>query len=285
MAGRTLQRQLITNGTKPRQPVSRWAELLRRLRPLRIAPPPGKIETGVCAIGTARIPYRITRSQRRKRTLALTIEPGATIRVSAPLRTSRTMIEAFIQHRADWIAHRLATMPAAAREKPPCVDGATLTYLGYSCRLLVTQDDAITPGCRLAPRRLLVNIGGEPLTGAALQQEVRLELMLWLKKRAKAKLQRRLDVWAQRLGVRYQKFILSSPGQRWGSCTVRNTIRLNWRLILAPLPLIDYVAAHELCHVIHKNHGQDFWQLLATVMPDYQERRRALRKFERGVAL
>ncbi len=84
------------------------------------------------------------------------------------------------------------------------------------------------------------------------------------------------------LGVRYRKLMLTEPERQWGSCNAQNVIRLNWRLIMAPLSLIDYVAAHELCHVPHKNHGPRFWRMLEKSMPDYKARRRQLRQGARA---
>ena len=265
--------------------VARWSRWLSFLHPAPRRPVCGD-ETGFCVVGAdQRVPYRIIRSPRRKRTLSLSIESGTTVRVAAPLRTSRGIIEAFICNRAPWIARHLTEARPVVAVPPQFVDGARMTYLGYSCLLCVTQHDLAVAACRLAPRRFLVNIGGGRLEGETLRQEVRLEIMLWLKKRAQTKLQRRLDLWARRLGVCYQRLVISNPRQRWGSCSARNVIRLNWRLIMAPLPLIDYVVAHELCHVVHKNHGPGFWHMLATVMPDYQNRRRQLRKIEGGMVL
>src|SRR4029077_7507444 len=108
-------------------------------------------------------------------------------------------------------------------------------------------------GCRLWPRVMEVNIHGTDLSPEARRQEVRLEIMLWLKKRAKEKLQKRADMWAEKLGIHYRKLIVSNAERRWGSCNAQNVIRLNWRLIIAPLPLLDYVAVHELAHIKHKD--------------------------------
>jgi predicted metal-dependent hydrolase len=107
---------------------------------------------------------------------------------------------------------------------------------------------------------------------------VRLSLILWFKKRARVKLQKRMDFWSRQTGMSYAKLVISNPRHRWGSCNVHNVIRLNWQLLLAPLALIDYVIVHELCHTVHKNHGPRFWKKVADTLPDYQARRKELRK-------
>jgi predicted metal-dependent hydrolase len=158
------------------------------------------------------------------------------------------------------------------------IDGETIRYLGHSYRLRITRDDSIPQGCGIWPHRFEVNIHGAAMSDANLRQEVRLEILLWAKKRARAKFQKRMEYWAGKLGVNYRQMIISDPRTLWGTCNSKNIIRLNWRLILAPLPLLDYVVAHELCHVTHKNHAPAFWGFLATVMPDYKERRQHLRR-------
>ncbi len=130
--------------------------------------------------------------------------------------------------------------------------------------------------------------GREALTAETCNQQsedIRLEILLWLKKRAKVKFQKRMDMWAARLGVRYQKMVIANAERRWGSCSVDDVIRLSWRLIMAPLPILDYVIVHELSHVKNKNHGPQFWAQVASVMPDYKNRRKHLRLIGGGLVL
>ncbi len=243
-------------------------------------------ETGTFFAGEQDIPYRVVRSKKRRRTVGLSIDSGATLRISVPFRASARDIQSILQSRATWIAKHVGEVKKRqARPERQFTDGATVLYLGYPCRLRITRDETTPQGIRLKPRRMDVNIHGDWLSEASLQQEVKLEIMLWLKSRAKTKLQRRTDLWSEKLGLRYQKLIVSNPKKRWGSCSADDVIRLNWKLIMAPLPLLDYVVAHELCHVPHKNHGVRFWRRLATVMPDYQARRDRLRKMTHHLTL
>ena len=81
---------------------------------------------------------------------------------------------------------------------------------------------------------------------------------------------------AKRLGVKPPPIHVVDQSKRWGSCDTRGHIRLNWRLIMAPIALIGYVVAHELCHLRERNHSHRFWRALETVMPDYEARVRRL---------
>lgn len=75
------------------------------------------------------------------------------------------------------------------------------------------------------------------------------------------------------LGVEASEVVIRNYSQRWGSATQNGRLAFNWRIIKAPRPLIDYVAAHEACHLIHNDHSADFWRLLERIMPDYESRR------------
>jgi hypothetical protein len=99
----------------------------------------------------------------------------------------------------------------------------------------------------------------------------------WLMRQAKRVFAERLDHFAPQLGVTYSRLRLSSAGTRWGSASVDGTIRLNWRLIHLRLDMLDYVVVHELSHLHHMDHSPQFWDVVARVMPDHVQRRRALK--------
>lgn len=100
----------------------------------------------------------------------------------------------------------------------------------------------------------------------------------WLIKKAEEYLPKRLMELAQKLGVRYKKVQVKDVKSRWGSCSSKGTISLNWRLIMAPSEVIDYVLIHELAHIVHPNHSKYFWKYVATFCPDYKLHRSWLRK-------
>lgn len=85
-------------------------------------------------------------------------------------------------------------------------------------------------------------------------------------------------MYARRLGVAPARILVRSQAKRWGSCSRDGTLRFNWRIIMAPLSVVDYVIAHELCHLLHPNHGRRFWDALAAIMPDHAVRRELLRR-------
>ena len=87
----------------------------------------------------------------------------------------------------------------------------------------------------------------------------------------------RVALFAGRLGDASPTVLIRDQAKRWGSCSRKGELRFNWRVILAPLPLVDYVVAHEVCHLKLKNHSAAFWRLLRRLLPDYERRRERLR--------
>ena len=234
--------------------------------------------TGTISTGTVQIAYKLDRSARRKRTISFFLESQSSLRILAPLKTSLQTINSILQQRLPWILRKKQELESIQPlSKQRYLHGNTLLYLGHYYHLNVIFDKDTPQGCALSPRRLTVNLHNTGLCPRDLEAETRLEILLWLKKRARAKFERRLTLWADILGVSYKKIILSNAGRRWGSCNYQNIIRLNWRLIMAPLALIDYVVVHELCHIPHKNHSRHFWKLVAKTMPDYLERENILK--------
>lgn len=223
--------------------------------------------------------YTIVRNARR-RSLALTIQPGGEIRILAPSGISLYRINRLLHRHAGWIQKKLDT--ALSHEspwKPDFTDGASLPYRGREHRLVITGDPFLPSGCRLDENRIHVNVVGD-----SPPDEARLEIRLWYKKQARQELPDRLAYWSQRLDVTATRLIITNPSRRWGSCSVAGIIRLNWRLILTPPEVTDYVVAHELCHIRHKNHARVFWDCLGKIIPDYKARRLILREWEKRLA-
>jgi predicted metal-dependent hydrolase len=98
-----------------------------------------------------------------------------------------------------------------------------------------------------------------------------------LRAHAALRLAERLAAWTKKLGVREPPVLIRAQRRRWASCDPQGVIRLNWRVVQAPLRLVDYVVAHELLHLAHRNHTSAFWAALGRVMHDYDARRAALR--------
>ncbi len=109
------------------------------------------------------------------------------------------------------------------------------------------------------------------------------EMRKWYKEKAKELLTERMEHYSRLTGWNYSKLSINNAQTRWGSCSHSNKINLSLRLAMVPVEIIDYVVVHELAHVVEKNHKASFWNEVREILPDYAERRKILRQFERRI--
>ncbi|MES2261483.1 MAG: SprT family zinc-dependent metalloprotease [Pseudomonadota bacterium] len=240
-----------------------------------ILPPAEALPRRQLMVGQFVLEYSLRRSTRRS--IGFMIDDDG-LRVTAPRRVTIAEIDNAICAKQHWILSKLderRERRAARLQKPPIewIDGAVLPYLGGELTLRLYSAPRNRTDYNPATREL--NLGLVPgATETLLKERVR----AWLQQEAKILFEQRLDLYAARLGVAYSAFTLSSAGTRWGSCTVQRVIRLNWKLIHFSLPLIDYVVAHELAHILEMNHSQRFWDTVARIYPAYEDAKALLRK-------
>ena len=236
-----------------------------------------KREEGQLIFGEASIPYVLYRSDKRYKTLAIAIDPDEGLVLTAPKMLNLQDIEAITKRKASWIfeklEHRNNNNDFDFRE---FVSGETIRYLGrqYILKIVETDDE---PNCKLHGKWLVVSIRKER---NKLESRIQAKTLIiqWFKNKAYFKLRERLDGYADKMNLSYNLLILADQKKRWGSCDIDGNIRVNWRIIMAPLLLIDYVVVHELCHLTHRDHTPEFWQLLEDHLPDYCKRRKQLKE-------
>lgn len=234
-------------------------------------------------LGDADVPYELIRSPNRRRTIAFAVEGREGLVVRAPMKASFKSIEDVAQQFSRWIIRRLAEIKEVAPPRP-MVSGGCIPVLGGEVRLRVFTGTGRRATC--ARRDDILEIRVPPhVPSDDYAKAIRDAVLNWYRALALDEFRARSALWAERLKVTPARILVSNPKARWGSCDVNNNIRLNWRLMMAPPELVDYVVAHELCHVVHKNHSRRFWNKLATVMPDWQERRNELRRRGPGLSL
>ncbi|MBM3506832.1 MAG: M48 family metallopeptidase [Alphaproteobacteria bacterium] len=234
-------------------------------------------------LGNTEIPYELIRTKQRRRTIAFAIEGREGLVVRAPMKASFKSIEELAQKFSRWIMGRLAELQDVAPPRP-MVGGATVPVLGQELRLRVLTGSGRRPTCARIGDALEIRIPPH-VPSDDYSRAIRDTVMDWYCAFAEEDFTRRADAWAACMGVAYASIAVSNPRARWGSCSAGNDIRINWRLAMAPPALLDYVIAHELCHVVHKNHSRRFWSRLAKVMPDWRERRDELRRIGPGLSL
>jgi predicted metal-dependent hydrolase len=223
----------------------------------------------------APIAYRLERSARR-RTVGISVDPERGVLVRAPARLGLAHIEQVVRDKAAWIAKQQAAFIAQGLPLPPrtYLDGELLPWLGRDHALRLEPMPRPGP-VRLDGDHLVVPL--DPALAPGLRpQVVRTALLRWYRLQAARLLPQRVERFAQALGVGHPKVIIADQKTRWGSCNKKGELRLNWRIVMAPLALVDYLAAHETCHILVPNHSPEFWRRLAGLLPDCAARRAEL---------
>lgn len=226
--------------------------------------------------GGERIAFILERTARRK-TVAISVGHEG-VRVLAPSDLDDERIHAIVRKRGPWLLRK--TLAFAELGSNPVtreyVGGETFHYLGRPYRLKVIPDEgAISTRIRLRGAWLEAPVlpDAAPLIR---RSAIRSGLRQWYNQRAKKVFPERAALVAKLIGIDKPSLQVVEQSKRWGSCNAKGLIRLNWRLVMAPLPLVDYVIAHEACHILEHNHSRQFWRKLEIVMPDYETRVRQL---------
>lgn len=225
------------------------------------------------------IGFTLLRSNRR--TIGFLINDDG-LRVTAPQWVSLAKIDEAVQSKARWILAKLQARQSrqqqAALQRSCWEDGGRLPYLGRQIRLRTDAGHMRFEGDPDCPRdddTLWLNVPAD--AGA---ERIRALALAWLQERARQVLGARLQRFLDQTGLKIAKWRLSGATTRWGSCTSRGNIMLNWRLIHFAPDIIDYVVAHELAHLREMNHSPAFWAEVDRLFPGYQSARDALRRHD-----
>lgn len=224
------------------------------------------------------IPYLLKVSGRAHR-VRLVIRAEGSLEVVIPRGVGQAVYEAMVREKERWI---FATLERVAREQaplPPLATGRQLPLAGRELTL-VLQVDA-------GQKRQHTALRGDTLTLTLTSDDPQLArkvLEAWYRHQAPALFAARIECLNQTYALPFGRVSIKSQKSRWGSCSRLGNLNFNWRLLLAPLPVLDYVVVHELCHLKEMNHGTRFWQLVARACPDYPAHRRWLRQHGRELA-
>ena len=215
--------------------------------------------------------YTLKRSNRRS--LGLTIERDGAVIVRAPLNLGNVEIEKFISEKRIWIQQKLSQKASVNRETPKreFVNGQGFLYLGKSYRLRFLDKTAGTRITKKTNGQKLYLRHGYFELGIKEKSKARNHFISWYKEKAEAKLKERIPRYDKRIGVKVGQFGVSNLGHRWASYSRSGIINFNWRAIMAPIWVFDYILLHEMVHMIERRHSKRFWRLVSRVMPDYQE--------------
>lgn len=214
------------------------------------------------------ITYKINRSRKRRKTIALQIRNETDVIVFAPYFTPVKEINRFIEEKQNWLNKTIRKQKEAAdKNKAKAYEtGETFLYLGKPYPLEVFFEPFEREGIVFQNDRFRLN--------ARAGKELRKHYFVsWYKKKAGDFIGPRVDFFSGMLKLPYKKLKITSAQSRWGSCSGDNHLAFSFRLVMAPPEIIDYVIVHELIHIREKNHSAGFWRHVEMTMPEYKKHR------------
>lgn len=198
----------------------------------------------------------------RRRTLALVIQRDGRLVVRAPFGVTDERIFNFVQRKAEWIRIKQAQVKVNnQRITKQFIEGEIFLFLGQSYRMAFVerQHPALT-------------LDGQFLLAKTITPKAEQAFTRWYKEQAIRVISERVSYYAKRHGFSYTNVRITSARTRWGSCSPKGTLGFTWRLVMAPLSVIDYVVLHELVHLKIKNHSKAFWSNVHALVPDYKQK-------------
>ncbi|MES2398098.1 MAG: SprT family zinc-dependent metalloprotease [Bacteroidota bacterium] len=214
------------------------------------------------------IKYSIKYSTRK--TISIIVERDRSVLVRAPLNTSEEIIEKEIKKRKRLIQEKISHNQKYPFPKPAkqFVSGETLLYLGKHYKLYVT--DNLEEG---------ISFDNKFFIGKNYQREANKLFRDWYMKSATEILVPKAKAIAKQLGVSYHNINILDLKYRWGSCTPKDNIHFNWRIIKAPMTVIEYIIVHELTHLLEADHTPAFWNRVAVMQPEFSKAKKWLKEY------
>jgi predicted metal-dependent hydrolase len=216
------------------------------------------------------IPYEERKNSRAKR-LSLRIGRDK-VRVTVPSRATQREIREFIKANQNWVLEHWVKIQEELRKIPErqYQNGEVLSVLGQSLELKILKVNQKRIVLRYLQEEKKIEICLPVAVTPEYQTEAIREILeKWLKQKAREVFQAKLNELSVQMGVSYKEFRLKEQKTRWGSCSSKGNINLNWRVILAPERVAEYLIIHELAHLKHMNHSPSFWEVVRQYCPEY----------------
>lgn len=213
------------------------------------------------------VPDFIERSNRK--TLSLLVMKDGAVCVKAPLNVRDEIIDRFVAQKQDWIRSKLAIINETKNKFASVISLEKFMVYGNEYRLVPFEGKKIKTSDNfeiLVPQ----NITGEKLLK---------QIKAWFKKAAKEVLVARLDVISKQVKLFPNEIKIGDSKGKWGSCNSKGTIVINFRVIMLPPAIIDYVLVHELCHLKEMNHSKNFWKIVEEIYPTYEKAKKAIKEY------
>ena len=233
-------------------------------------------------VGNTQIPYSI-RYSNRARKLSIKVTPSL-VEAVAPVGFPEKKLVEFVNDKRKWVFKKVEELTSKEGEKrftwpERFVTGAKIPFRGRNMKLRVLE--ANVPEVRITYRNAFI----VEKPGDATEADVKRAIEKWLHNRLVDDVIDLVKQYAPRIGAKPGQVRVSKVKTRWGSCGKHGNILINWLLVIAPKPVLEYVVVHELCHLKHRNHFEAFWSLVGELLPDYRRSKKWLSEHGRFMVL
>ena len=224
-----------------------------------------------------RIYYTLHKTKRK--TIGIIVDKNGEVKVHAPFCASEKQVCEAVKKKADWIIKKVneVTERNLNVECRQFVSGEKFLYLGKEYTLEIVEKDLSKSEVLILEDTMAVYIS-KGLYAESRKQAIKEALIKWYRQRFSEIVSQRMEKYSLQVKATPCKVVVKDQKTLWGSCSQRGNINLNWRLVMAPLPVIDYVIVHELCHLKVMNHSKSYWNLVESIIPDYRKMRGWLKK-------
>ncbi len=215
--------------------------------------------------------YKIVRSKRRRFSSSISITPDRGVVVSVPPWVSLSSIEDLVREKTDWIIKTLKRLNLQSPKKnKQYIDGENHLYFGEEYPLSVTAATGIaTARLSFLYNKFEARVPAHH-TPVTQRKELKEAMIRWYLDNGKRIVTEKVNHFTKVLGVSYNRIVLKRVSSIWGSCSHKNNLNFNRKLIMAPHAIVDYVVVHEVCHLIHRHHRRSFWDLVKSLDPEYK---------------
>lgn len=229
-------------------------------------------------IGNTVVEYDIVKTDRKS--IGIIVEPEKGVIVRSPKKLSEEKIKEVIQKKSSWILEKLDKVNEVKPKPSPreFLSGEKLPYLGRRYRLKVNQKENIKKvKVKLYRGKFYIYYPATITNESERREAIKEELIKWYRKHADIKLKERVNKYKKQIGEEPNLVRVKKQKKRWGSCSSKGNLNFNLKIIMAPMSIVDYIVIHELAHLKYSNHSKEFWGLVETIIPDYEERQEWLR--------
>ncbi len=220
-----------------------------------------------------KIYYSIVRSNRK--TIGISISQSHGVKISAPRIVSDRQIAEVVRNKSSWIIEKLSHFEIIKSEVPQrkFTDGEMFLILGKEYPLKIVTHPEMTSSVDISNNCLVVSLSQNICENNSENKTelIRNLIVNWYKKITMEVVSQRINFFSEKLDVTPSNLIIKELKSIWGSCTGKNTININWKIIMAPMSIVDYLVVHELTHIKIKNHSKHFWKLAESILPNYKE--------------